>query len=438
LGVNSSGEAIRSVLPVLADPDAGARAAGAEALGMVGSSAVRSASDSGVTREAVDALTGLLKDQDPGVRGAAAKSLGTIAGTAVGPGGGRRRGRAAKTAKAPSSSPAIDPAVIVASLLGLLGDRDAEVRQAALIGLRDSAPGSIGQPPQPLIASAEDSSADNRMIAVGILATYSSGLDPLVPVLLRHLEQDEPAVHDACSTALGRIEPSALTSAVIPNLIAGLGNHDRDVRKHLVTLLGGLKPDPRLAVPPLIKVLHETDESDLATVAGRTISIAYEGPAQEAAKVIGRIAPGTPAADEAISALADVVRSGPPKRRAAAAEALGKFGPAAARTIPAMLAYLHESLSSKEATVDGASAAEALGRIAPGTSSAPEAVTALTTALKCDSASTRRGALRALKSFGPAAAQAIEVLRSIEKNDPTPNVRKDAASTLEAILGKVK
>src|SRR5690349_14013132 len=34
LGVNSTGEAIRSVLPVLSDPDTGARAAGAEALGL--------------------------------------------------------------------------------------------------------------------------------------------------------------------------------------------------------------------------------------------------------------------------------------------------------------------------------------------------------------------------------------------------------------------
>jgi hypothetical protein len=37
LGAGASGEAIRAVLPVLADPDAGVRTAGAEALGVVGS-----------------------------------------------------------------------------------------------------------------------------------------------------------------------------------------------------------------------------------------------------------------------------------------------------------------------------------------------------------------------------------------------------------------
>jgi HEAT repeat protein len=427
------------VLPVLAEPDAGVRAAGAEALGVVGAYAVKSGSEPGATREAVTTLTGLLKDRDPGVRGAAARALGTIAGVVARPSSGRGRGPASESAPAASPSPvAFDPAAVTTSLLELLKDRDAGVRQEALCGLRDCAPRSAGEPPQPLFEAVEDESATNRAIAVGVLAGYANGLDPFVPVLLRHLEHDEPSMRDACRHALGRIRPSALSSASIPVLIAGLGSRDRDVRRHLVSLLAGRDPDPRTAVPALIKVVREPDDSDWATMEGRAMSMSYEGPAQEAAKAIGRLAPGTPAAAEAMTALADIVRSGPAQRRAAAAEALGRFGPAAAQAVPDLIAYLQAAASSKEGTDDGASAAEALEQIAPGTPAAVAAVPALTDALRSDSVSTRGGALRALRSFGAAAAPAVESLRTLEKNDPTPKIRKDAAATLEAIQGKLK
>jgi HEAT repeat protein len=438
LGVHATGEAIRSVLPVLSDPDAGARAAGAEALGLALAYAVKSSTETEATREGVTALTGLLKDPDPGVRGAAARSLGIIAGVATKPASSGGRGRGSRTPKAaPPSTSAFDPPDMVAALLALLQDRDAGVRQAALSGLRDCAPRGE-EPPQPLFTAMDDESATNRAIAASILASYSSGLDPLLPVLIRHLEKDESSVRDACRTALGRIRPSSLTAGAIPSVIEGLGNGDRDVRRHMVSLLAGLKPDPRAAVPVLINVLREPDDSDEATAEGRSMSVAYEGPAQQAADAIGRIAPGTPAAGEAIAALAEVVRSGPAKRRAAAAEALGRFGKAAAQTVPTLIDYLQSAVASAATTVDGHSAATALGEIAPGTPSAAVAVTALTAALKAPSALTRDGALEALRSFGPAAAPAVEAIRRLEKDGSTPNLRKAAAETLETIRGKTK
>jgi HEAT repeat protein len=273
-------------------------------------------------------------------------------------------------------------------------------------------------------------------MAIGILAGYSTGLEALIPVLLRRMEQDEQPVREACRAALYRIRPSALSPAAVPALIAGLATRDAVARRRLVALLSGLSPDPRAAVPALIRVLQDPDESDEVSMEGRVSS--YEGPAQQAAEALGRIAPGTPAAGEAISALAQVVRSGPPPRRAAAAEALARFGPAAASTVPALIGFLRETLSAKEATDAGDAAATALGRIAPGIPEAPSAVTALTDALKSGSASTRGGALRALGSFGPAAATAIAPVREIEKNDPTPNIREAAADTLKAIAGLAK
>jgi HEAT repeat protein len=435
-GVNASGDAIRSVLPVLSDPDAGVRTAGAEALGVVGAYGVKAGTEPDATRGAVTNLTGLLKDRDAAVRAAAARALGTIAGVATRPPARRGPGRGGNAAPAPPPAASFDTSMVVHALLDVLSDPDAAVRQGALGGLRDCAPRTVDQPPPPLLAAMDDESATNRAIAVGILAGYSGGLDPLLPVLLRHLEGDEPSVREACRNAFRRIAPKALRPASIPVIMAGLGNRDRDVRRHMVSLLAALRPDPSTAVPALIKVLREADDSDQGSVEGQAMAMAYEGPAQEAAAALARIAAGTPAAGEAMTALAGVVQSGSSKRRAAAAEALGQFGPAAAQTVPTLVAYL--KADDKEGTVDGESAAEALGKIAPGTPGAAAAVSALTDALKSVSISTRGGAVEALRSFGPAAAPARTALSAIAEHDTNPHLRREAASTLAAITGQTK
>src|SRR5262249_45086350 len=151
--------------------------------------------------------------------------------------------------------------------------------------------------------------------------------------------------------------------------IAELGNRDREVRVQLVTLLARMAPDPHAATSALIAVLREPMESDQAGVSGPGQPISYSGPAQGAARALGRIAPGTPAAGVAITALTEVVQAGPAQRRAAAAEALGQFGPAAVQAVTALITMLKETAAAKVPTGDGASAARALGRIAKGTPS---------------------------------------------------------------------
>jgi HEAT repeat protein len=436
MGPTASGEVIRTVIAVLSDPEAGVRAAGAETLGTVGSYAVTSAAGADATRQAVAALTGLLKDKDRTVRAAAAGALGIIAGTAARPAPGSGRGGAGKTAKAASpASPVIDPMEVVNSLLVLLGDSEAQVRQEALGALRNSAPRVVDEPPPALLAATEDQSATNRAIAVGLLANFKKGLDPVVPILLRHLEQDEPSVREACSHAMGRIPKSAISSAVIPALIGGLESRDRDARMHTVSLLAGMSPDVRATVPLLIKILTEPADSDRLVVRGLSPVVSHGGPAQSAAGALARVAPGTPMAGQAIAALTGVVRSGPVNRRAAAAEALGQFGAAAASAVPELVAFLREGADSNERNVDGESAAGALAKIAPGTNAAGDAVAALTASLKGRSAETREAAVEALASFKPASADTISALRAIEKDGPSESIRKSAASTLEAIQG---
>ncbi len=427
---------VDSLIPALKDPDAVVRGTAAEALGVVGSNLVRSESDPARPRAAVAALTGILKDPEAQVRGAAATALGIIVGTAARPASGRDSSKAAQKTGTPASS--IDPEPVTTALFDLVGDPDTTVRQAALTAIRQVASKRQGQPPPALFAAIEDESATTRATAISTLVTFSSGLDPLIPALLRHLEHDEPPVRDACSQALREIRPAALTSAVIPALIGGLESPERDVRLYLASLLGRMSPDPRTAVPALIKVLREPIDSDQTSAGGGAMSVSYAGPAQEAAETLGRIAPKTPIAGDAIRALTEVVRSGPPKRRAAAAAALGQFGPAAAQAASPLVTLLQGALADKEPTADGPAAASTLGRIAPGTPAAAAAVTALVGALDSPFSSTRLAALRALGAFGPAAVNTVAKLRSIQDKDLNPNMRKAAASTLKELEDRTK
>jgi len=442
LGPDESGAAMRPLLPALADPVASVRSTAAHALGNVASYAVKSGTEAETVRAVVQGLFGILKDPDPSVRMDAAGALAVLAEVASGNSGGTGGRGKAKAAKSSGALPSmIDQKGVVDALLDLLGDPDTEVRRAALLGVGNVASRLPGNPPQALFAAMDDESPIIREAAVAALVGFPSGLDALIPMLFRHLEHDEPLVRAACVNGLGRIRPSALTPAVTPLLIAGLGSRERDVRLHSVSLIGRMSPDPRVAVPALIAVLREPYESDQQRLAGQMLMIAYAGPAQEAAQVLGRIAPGTPAAGQAISALTEVVRTGPPRRRAAAAKALAQFGPAAALAVTGLIAFLDEAEAGKQMSEDAASAARALGRIAPGTSSAPKAVAALSAVLKSNSAPTREAAIGAIRSFGPAAASAravIPTLRELNEKDPVPNIRQAAASALKDLSAEPK
>jgi HEAT repeat protein len=289
-----------------------------------------------------------------------------------------------------------------------------------------------------VFAALDDESTANRAVALATTVAFSRGLDPFVPVLLRHLANDEPQVREACKQALGRIRPSALTRAAAPALIEGLKNHDPDVRLRIVSLLARISPDVRTAVPALIAILNEPIDSDQATTEGRTAVTTFTGPAHRAAEALGRLAPGTPASGQAVAALTAVVRFGPAQRRASAADALGQFRKEAAPAVPALVSMLGEAVAGEESTNDKASAAEALVRIAPGTSAADQVVAALTAALKSNSIATRRAALLALPSFGQTSAGAIPQIRALKESDPIPNVRKAAASALEELEDRSK
>jgi HEAT repeat protein len=437
LGPDESGAALKSLLPALADPVGAVRSTAAEALGRVATIAVTAGKDPEAARAAVTGLFAALKDPDASVRLEAAGAVATLAEIASGT-SGRAPGRGkAKTAQSTTRLPSvIDLRAVVAALLELLGDPDIEVRRIALLGLGKVAPKVSDNPPQAVFAAIEDESPMIREAALTASAGFPRDLDALIPALLRHAEHDDPMVQAACIRALGRIKPSAISPAVSPALIAGLKSRGRDVRLHLVSLIGRISPDPRLTVPALIAVLREADESDQQRMAGQMMMIAYAGPAQEAAQVLGRIAPGTPAAGQAISALTEVVQSGPQKRRAAAAKALVQFGRSASGAVAGLVALLQEAATGKQLSEDGPSAARALGQIAPGTAEADKAVAALAAVLQSDWAPIREAAVKAIASFKQDQAGlpgVLPKLRELHEKDKVPAIRAAAEAALEKL-----
>jgi HEAT repeat protein len=154
-------------------------------------------------------------------------------------------------------------------------------------------------------------------------------------------------------------------------------------------------------------------------------------PASEATSALGRIAPGSAEEREVIAALMEVARSGPLSRRGWAAYALGEFGPAAEEAVPVLIKVINDA-TPVDTFERAASAAVALGRIAPETPSADQAVTALLPVLESKTQLSQVQAIRALGQFGPRAAAAIPRIRTL-KDDRDREVREAAAKALLAI-----
>src|SRR5262249_28755335 len=102
--------------------------------------------------------------------------------------------------------------------------------------------------------------------------------------------------------------------------------------------------------------------------------------------------------------------------------------------VPALIGLLKETGTSKAPTRAGGAAADALGRIAPGTPAADEALAALIAALRDPWIPTREAVLAALPAFGPKAATALPTVRELKDKDPDRGVRKAAGTA----VGKIK
>jgi HEAT repeat protein len=414
LGSGDGSIAIPALIAALEDREPAVCVAAAGALGTVGSVSANSPSGAEFGRAAATALIRGLTDPDAAVRVAAVNALGSIGSALVTSGSGAELAR-------------IDREAVMNALAGRLRDGDVRVRRTAIGAMTSHPWGS--DPPRALAEALKDESAENRAAVIGGLTTFRQGLDPWAQVLLRLAEHDpDPSVRErALNTLNYAFKPPAVTAAVVPAFAASLRCKDARVRSLAASLLGELRADARAAIPELVRVLNEPHCAEGASyrIGPRNFDAGCA-----AASALGRIAPGSVWAKDVVAALTEVVRSGPPGRRRWAVSTLAEFGPDAEESIPILITLMHDGATG--ALGHAASAAAALGRIAPGTPSEDRAFAALLQALRSELWMSRARALEAVRHFGPRAAEALPRIREL-MNDRNAEVRYAAARSLRAI-----
>jgi HEAT repeat protein len=418
LEITGHGESRITLPPLvaaLADPSAQVRVAAAITLGPLGAAAVTDGTGPDQIRSVIAALITALDDADPSVRTEAATAIGYVAG-------------------AQGASASIDLKAVCATLKSRFASRDPDTRLAALRVMTVVGPAAEPEPPEALVAALGDESPPNRAAAAAALAGFPHGLDPLIPRFLHLIEHDEPIVRATCSRALERIQPPAITTAAVPALIAAIDRPDVQVRAVACSILTHLGAQARAAIPALIGIARKQapDPPDAEPWPGSSDFHPWPGSSSDHAIVaLGRIAPQTDLAGETVAALTEIARGGELAMQTTVVGALGEFGPAAAPAIPELIRMLRSVEPSGPDYVN-ASAATALGRIAPGTPSSTAAVTALTEALHAESTSIRLAAVYALAQFGANASIAIPQLRALA-HDVDPMVRWAVDMTLSRL-----
>jgi HEAT repeat protein len=487
IGVSDPGRAIPPLVAALGDSAAEVRVAAAEALGVIGGEAIMAGSAGDGPNSATAGLIRSLKNREPVVQVAAINALVRIASSRGTAGSIDHNGIIAAFASALGDrddqvrlvalnalgrcGPLVSadpPSVLVAaledrsskvraaavkalagfpcpldpwlaSLLRRLEHEEREVRLACAVVFDRARPPAFSPAAIPaLVAALGNRARIVRFSAARALVPHAR--DPRAAVLISALvallkEPIDPDpdnqpfgafyINIGCVRMLTSVAPG---TASVGEAVAGLAEAaragDPSWRQVAIGALGDFGPAAEPAVPVLVQALR-----DALT---REEKFAIEG--QAAAGVLAKIAPGTRSAGAVIAALTEVVRSHHPTWRVWAAEDLGAFGAAAEPAIPALIEALHDALAGEDARLSyGFAAARALGRIAPETSAADEALAALTGALESDSEA-RLGAVSALPAFGSKAAGALPRLRAW-KNGSDDRLKWAATSALKAIEG---
>ncbi len=187
--------------------------------------------------------------------------------------------------------------------------------------------------------------------------------------MLRHAEDDpDRSVRDACAWTLGSLGPPAVTAAVVPLYIAAIDRAGAPplLRGELIDSLARFGPDARGAVPAIVRVLRSAEADrrrdakppglvrQADTAAGieerRAFRDAVDRIAERrsAATALGVLAPGTPSAGDAVSALATALIDPDSTVNQEAVKALLAFGPAAKAACPALLRAIGLAAEGKD------------------------------------------------------------------------------------------
>jgi len=196
------------------------------------------------------------------------------------------------------------------------------------------------------------------------------------------------------------VGPNGGTEADVPGLLEALQRSERSRRVDAVEELSRIGPPAKAAVPELVKALQDPD-ADLRLAS---------------ANALAAIDPKNPVILPALDA---ELKAGPDQRKAAA-EILGDLGAVG-------VAVLTGALKDPDAGVRWA-AADSLGRIGP---AAKSAVPALAAAL--EDKEIRSIVADALAGIGPEAKQAVPGLVQIVRNEKEPSLRYTAGVALVRI-----
>ena len=153
-------------------------------------------------------------------------------------------------------------------------------------------------------------------------------------------------------------------------------------------------------------------------------------------EALGRIAAGPNSAGKVIAGLREVVRTGRPEIQSNAADALAEFGPAAESAVPDLILAIQEAAREKRYHVTWR-ASVALGRIAPSTKSAGDAIAALHGLLRIRPAEAnfQIAAADALADFGPAAESAVpDLIQVLKESSGDGYVDRQVMSTAARAL----
>jgi HEAT repeat protein len=392
------------------------RAAVVQNLGAIGANLVKSGSDGPAVCDAANALMACLDDPEAGVRSAAATSLGKI----------DSRKLAAMT------TPSFNRQALMDALAKMLGDGEEAVRLAAVSAVA-AHPLMNGDPVPALANGLTDETPMIRVATIRSLVVYRQGLDPWLPLLLHHAEHDpDPLVREECISASSwAFNPRSITATVVPDLIHRLKSDDGRVRSLAAWILASLRADALAAIPELLVVLNEPLAPHLESAWTPRYNL---DPASAAARALGQIGPGSSEERKVVVALMEVVRGGPESRRGWAAAALGEFRSSAVEAVPVLIKLM------SDAAIDNtfqrtSSAASALGKIAPGSPLADQALAVLLTGLDSKISSVQLSAVQALGLFGAKAAAAIPKISALQ-DDRDMHFRNAAVQALALIEGR--
>jgi HEAT repeat protein len=415
------GMTIPAITAALRDSNDEVREASAQSLGRMISVAVDDGFRGGELRVGMMGLIDALKDEQPAVRVTAALAISTAYL-------GRNR-----PPTQPVSEPVFSPVeheIIMAAISESIQDKEIAVRRIAVRTAGNLGRMLLVSPPPPLIASLKDPSSMIRGETVIAVSGYSRDVDSAVPLLFTMLREDSPDVRTICSMSLETFKPSADAT---PTLVLYLRDRNIEVRTRAANVLGNIGPAASAAIPDLIAMITEPSDRNEARYREARGDL---DPIAEAATALGKIAPGSPSGAAAIAPLTDLLSSQYQGQRDAAAWALRGFGAKGATALPALIAAMQNVAPAPNRSGVGAPIATALGRIAPGTPSAREAVAALVDALKIDDDFTRNAILKALTRFDSVTlTNALPRLRELE-NDPRPPIRAAVRSAVKAIASR--